>query len=137
MNIWVAASDGNIDAVEQFLAVGVDVNAKDEYGYTPLQAAVSYGHVELLRFLLDNGASVMMPDNDMETPLHHCETVECAKILLESGAELNARNAEGRTPLDSAIEEEHDELVAYYESLGAEKTTLIIEGNEEDEEMEE
>jgi len=36
-------------------------------------------------------------DNDMDTPLHRCETVECAKLLLEHGAELNERNSEGRT----------------------------------------
>lgn len=36
-------------------------------------------------------------DNENDTPLHVCETVEIAKILLAHGAELNARNAEGRT----------------------------------------
>lgn len=36
-------------------------------------------------------------DNDMDTPLHRCETVEIAKILLDHGADVNARNAEGRT----------------------------------------
>jgi ankyrin repeat protein len=36
-------------------------------------------------------------DNDMDTPLHMCESIECANLLLQRGAELNARNAEGRT----------------------------------------
>ena len=36
-------------------------------------------------------------DNDRDTPLHLCETVECATLLLEAGADLNARNADGRT----------------------------------------
>lgn len=36
-------------------------------------------------------------DNENDTPLHVCEKVEIAKILLAHGAELNARNAEGRT----------------------------------------
>jgi ankyrin repeat protein len=35
-NIWVAASDGELEKVKQFLASGVDINAKDEFGYTPL-----------------------------------------------------------------------------------------------------
>ena len=36
-------------------------------------------------------------DNDRDTPLHLCETVECAQVLLEAGADLNARNSDGRT----------------------------------------
>lgn len=36
MNIWMAASDGELETVKAFLAGGGDVNAKDEYGYTPL-----------------------------------------------------------------------------------------------------
>lgn len=36
MNIWMAASDGDLEAVKTFLAEGGDVNAKDENGYTPL-----------------------------------------------------------------------------------------------------
>jgi hypothetical protein len=35
-NIWIQASDGDIDAVKKFLAEGGDVNVKDEFGYTPL-----------------------------------------------------------------------------------------------------
>lgn len=35
-NIWMAASDGDMEAVKQFLADGGDINTKDEYGYTPL-----------------------------------------------------------------------------------------------------
>ncbi|KAJ0410432.1 hypothetical protein P43SY_002764 [Pythium insidiosum] len=130
MNVWVSASDGDIDAVKQFLANGGDVNIKDEFGYTPLQAAVSYNHLELVLFLLSNGASVTLADNDLDTPLHRAETVDCAKLLLQHGAELNARNSEGRTPFDEAIEEEHTELIALYESLGAEKSELPADEDE-------
>ena len=34
--IHKAASEGNIEVVKQILATGTDVNAKDEYGWTPL-----------------------------------------------------------------------------------------------------
>ncbi|KAG7401735.1 hypothetical protein PHYBOEH_011024 [Phytophthora boehmeriae] len=122
MNVWTAASDGDIESVRGFLASGGDANAKDEYGYTPLQAAVSYNHIELVVFLLASGAHATLGDNEKDTPLHRCETVECAKILLDHGADLNARNADGQTPYDVAIEDDHEELVQLYESLGAEKT---------------
>ncbi|GAB9462774.1 Ankyrin repeat-containing protein [Globisporangium polare] len=135
MNIWMAASDGDLEAVKTFLAEGGDVNAKDENGYTPLQAAVSYSHAELVVFLLQNGATVMLGDNENDTALHVCEKVEIAKILLAHGAELNARNAEGRTPYDAAIEDEHEELVSMYEALGAEKSDLAEGDEDTDDEM--
>lgn len=36
MNVWMAASDGEVETVKAFLAGGGDVNAQDENGYTPL-----------------------------------------------------------------------------------------------------
>ncbi|KAG6957100.1 hypothetical protein JG687_00010199 [Phytophthora cactorum] len=125
VNVWTAASDGDVESVKAFLASGGDVNAKDENGYTPLQAAVSYNHMELVVFLLASG------DNDMDTSLHRCETVECAKLLLDHGADLNARNSEGQTPYDIAIEDEHKELKTLYENLGADKSDTIPEEQEE------
>lgn len=36
MNIWVAASDGQLDVVKNFIENdGLSPNAKDENGYTP------------------------------------------------------------------------------------------------------
>ncbi|KAG6973948.1 hypothetical protein JG688_00003297 [Phytophthora aleatoria] len=131
VNVWTAASDGDVESVKAFLASGGDVNAKDENGYTPLQAAVSYNHMELVVFLLASGADVKLGDNEMDTPLHRCETVECAKLLLDHGADLNARNSEGQTPYDIAIEDEHKELKTLYENLGAEKSDTIPEEQEE------
>ena len=35
-NIWVAAGDGDLGAVQYYLRNGLTVNAADEFGYTPL-----------------------------------------------------------------------------------------------------
>jgi len=35
-NIWIAASDGDLELVRKLLDEGVNVNAKDENGYNPL-----------------------------------------------------------------------------------------------------
>ncbi|RLN86712.1 hypothetical protein BBJ28_00020804 [Nothophytophthora sp. Chile5] len=148
-NVWTAASDGDVENVRAFLADGGDPNAKDEYGYTPLyrrQRSVRAISPALAgprgddvplgltsAVLWDCGVLSRLDfagDNDMDTPLHRCETVECAKLLLEHGAELNARNAEGQTPYDAAIEDEHHDLIAMYESLGAERSGSIAEGDE-------
>ena len=66
-------------------------------------AAVSYGHVALARFLLERGADPNIRDNDDDTPLHVCETVECAELLLDAGAQLDARNSDGLQARDPAV----------------------------------
>jgi ankyrin repeat protein len=57
-SIHQAARDGNIEAVKQHLAAGTDVNAKSDYGWTPLFMAAGKGHKEIVELLLANGAEV-------------------------------------------------------------------------------
>ena len=42
----------------------------DRFGATPLHSAVMNGHIEIARLLLQNGADVNAKDNDGYTPLH-------------------------------------------------------------------
>ncbi|KAI9363998.1 ankyrin repeat-containing domain protein [Zopfochytrium polystomum] len=116
-NIWVAASDGDIALVSQFIASGVSINAKDPNGYTPVAAAASYNHLDLLRLLLQGGADPNVVDNEGDTPLHVTETVAVAEILIAAGANPHARNEEGVLPIEVADEEERDELVAYLKNF--------------------
>lgn len=37
---------------------GMDVNAQDEHGYSCMHAAASYGHVELLQYLVQRGGNI-------------------------------------------------------------------------------
>ena len=58
-NIWTAASDGDVDRVKELIEIeGVNPNAQDENGYSPLHAASSYGEIETLEYLLSIGADV-------------------------------------------------------------------------------
>ena len=35
-NVWTAASDGDIEEIERYVASGGDIDAQDEHAYTPL-----------------------------------------------------------------------------------------------------
>ena len=48
ISIRQAAWDGNINAVKQHLAAGVDANGKDYYGETALHYAADKGHKEIV-----------------------------------------------------------------------------------------
>ncbi|KAG5460829.1 MAG: ankyrin repeat-containing domain protein, partial [Olpidium bornovanus] len=117
-NIWVAASDGDIERVRELIdRGGVDVNARDEFGYSALHAAVSYGHRDLAELLLRHGADVDIRDFDGDTPLFVCETRACAEILVAHGAVPGLENEEGRTAVDVAEEEGGTEVAEYLHEL--------------------
>ena len=58
ISIHKAAEEGNIEVVKQHLATGVDVNAKNDRGRTPLLRAAEYGRKEIVELLITNGADV-------------------------------------------------------------------------------
>ena len=114
ISIHQATSAGNIEAVKQHLASGVNVNAKGSVGWTPLHKAAKEGHKEVAELLITKGADVNAKDNNGETPLHlaasegHKEIVE---LLIEKGADLNAKNVVGMTPLHYATTKEIADLL--------------------------
>ena len=104
-DIWEAAKQGNIEAVKQHLAAGVDVNAKDKYGLTPLHHAAWQGRNEIVELLIANGADVNAKDVDGGTPLHEAASdgrKEVVELLIDNGADVNVKDDRGMTPLDWA-----------------------------------
>ncbi|KAJ2752479.1 hypothetical protein GGI19_003803 [Coemansia pectinata] len=110
-NIWTATGDGDMARVEQLVEADKTlVNAKDQSGYTPLHAAASWKQPKLLEFLIKNGGDVNITDNDGDTPLHICEDLECAQLLLDNGANPEAENDEGLSPVQTTLENEATEV---------------------------
>mmetsp|Transcript_58811 Transcript_58811/g.137659 ORF Transcript_58811/g.137659 Transcript_58811/m.137659 type:complete len:212 (+) Transcript_58811:54-689(+) len=114
-NLWTAAGDGDIARVEELITLsGFSPSSQDENGYTPVMAAASWGHVDLLRILLQRDASAAnVADSDGDTPLHHvAQAIELEadqvrpvlELLLTHGADVSRRNAEGKTCIDSCAQ---------------------------------
>ena len=66
-----AVFNGVIARVQAELDKGVDVNAKDEFGWTPLHLAAWVGHKEIAELLIENGTDVNAKDEEGFTPLDH------------------------------------------------------------------
>jgi ankyrin repeat protein len=102
-SIQQAADTGNIEAVKQHLAAGVDVNASNFAGWTPLHRAANKGHTEIIQLLIANGADVNAKHDAFETtPLHDAARnghKEVAELLIATSADVNAKDQWGRTPL--------------------------------------
>ena len=107
VDIYDAAVEGNIEAVKQHLAAGTDVNAKEEYGRTPLHFAAGGGKEEVVELLIANGADVNGKVTAGPTPLFLAVRYgqkEVSELLIEKGADVNAKDDDDETPLDFAEE---------------------------------
>tara|TARA_B100002003_G_C13934053_1_gene453648 strand:+ start:235 stop:771 length:537 start_codon:yes stop_codon:yes gene_type:complete len=121
-NLWEAVARGDLGRLHQALEAGVDPDVLEPNGATPLIVAAMFGQTELVRFLIDNEASLDIQNNDGATALHvaslfgHPQAVE---LLLAAGAARELRNNDGRTPLDLVSGPWSEELDGLYEFLGA------------------
>ena len=70
-----AAYAGKVETVRQALQAGMDVNsANSETKLTPLHMAAYNGHTKVVKLLLENGAQVDAQDHEGKTPLIHACT---------------------------------------------------------------
>ena len=96
ISIHDAVKTGNIDAVKQHLDTGVDVNAKDRWGMTPLHYATSKGHKEIAELLIAKGADVNVKRRDGQTALDSADS-ETADLLRKHGGKTGEElEAEGK-----------------------------------------
>lgn len=102
-NLIDAARVGDEEAVEDFVAIGKDVNMADKEGRTPLHFAAAYGRAPIARTLIDAGAKLEVVDSMSNTPLHYAAGYGrpgMVELLLEAGASRAAKNNTGKTPAE-------------------------------------
>jgi hypothetical protein len=102
----LAFNDCPDDLSRWLLEQGADLNSGDSYGETPLHARAGHwqGNIAVL---LELGADVNHAAGGRGTPLHRASAVgnlETAHLLLEYGADPDALNSKGQSPLAFALE---------------------------------
>jgi len=92
------ANESEFDEIKGLIeSAPIDVNARDSYGI-PLVFAVQSTRV--LGLLMDRGADIHAKDNSNNSILHETGLpVEIYQMLIQFGADLNAQNKIGHTPL--------------------------------------
>src|SRR5262245_44584482 len=112
LDVFEASAVGRTDRLRELLdEESTLANAWAEDGFQPLGLASFFGHVETARLLVERGAEVSSASrNEMKVmPLHSAAATgdadtryELAKLLLEHGADPNARQQDDYTPLMAA-----------------------------------
>jgi ankyrin repeat protein len=121
-----AAYSGNPEVVQEILRYHPDLEGR---GFRQETAIFFVGEsrasdkpgarVECLRFLAAAGANVNARNYDGDTPLHRIYLPDVEEELLKLGADVNARNNDGETPIFTNVD---DDSVALFAAHGADLT---------------
>jgi ankyrin repeat protein len=80
------------------------ITRQDDSSLTPLHIAATYGHVEAVKWLLDNGADVNAVAYNGFAPLHLTEHPEVTELILDKKPDLRIQcGIQGQTALQRAV----------------------------------
>lgn len=123
--IFQAASNGDATMVKHILDLHPELATSiNEQGWSALHLAARFGHIDVLKVMLDRGADLSLASNNQieAQPLHAAvagNQPEMVKLLLDAGADVNATQMLGWTALHGAAQQEHLEIVKTLLAAGA------------------
>jgi ankyrin repeat protein len=126
LDIFEAAAAGDCARLRQLIAQdAMSARAISPDGWTPLHLAAAFAGAEPVTLLLEHGAHIhQFSHNPMRNqPLHACialnSSLDVVRALLEAGADVNATQHGGYTPLLQAAAAGKKDLVRLLLEYGA------------------
>jgi len=121
----------DVASIRLLLNSGIDVDIRDERGWTPLMISAFNGNEETAALLIRSGADVHAADLNGYRPLHWAAFngyFKVVKLLLEKQADPNAQSSHGWTPLIQAATRGHPIVVKQLIEGGAQVNLASKDG---------
>lgn len=134
LNLFEASALGMVENIRSWLEKNPDaVNYYSSDGFPPLGLACFFNRYEAVALLIEKGAIINAVSSNVQkvTPLHAAaaaNSLELCTLLLDHGADVNARQQDDFTPLHAAAQNGNVELVRLFLRLGAEVNVRTISG---------
>lgn len=134
LNVYEAAGTGQTQRLRELIAADPSlINSHSFDGFTPLGLAVFFGHPETVKALLDAGADVNVASKESMkvSPLASASAagqLEIARVLIEHGANVNARASGDFTPLHESAASGRIEFAKLLLENGADVNARTTEG---------
>lgn len=130
--LYWAAKAGNLGAIKALVGYGVDVNQKNVLGNNAILGSFAFKRgLDCLNWLLEHGGDPYLLNNDG----HNAFTLACylgrldvVKHLIAWGVSVDCRDGKNRTGLSCAVLYDHDHLVQYLCSIGADVDAVGEQG---------
>lgn len=134
VNLFEASALGDVERLKHLLTKEPnDLNAFSGDGFQPLGLACFFGHTEVAKFLIDQGVEVNTPSRNTQkvTPLHSAaaaDSFEIVNLLVDHGADVNARQQGDFTPLHAAAQNGNLAMTRFLVERGARVDARTSEG---------
>lgn len=145
------AREGNLNKMRSLVQNRADINKKDVNENTPLHYAVQYGHISVIRLLLESGAIYNTKNKESKIPLQLTENStiknllnsvaklfidvragnhkQVAELIIKEKTIINAKEDGGSSFLHWAAHNGHSSIVKLLLESGADATQVTNKGN--------
>ncbi|XP_070543230.1 death-associated protein kinase 1-like isoform X2 [Ptychodera flava] len=124
MAVFHAIEDGNFGGITELVdhLTSFDPDQKNKHGETAVHMAAGYGHIQILNYLKEKGATIDMKDKHGDNAVYWAARqghVDVIKYLHEQQCPINEQNKSGETPLHVASRYGQIEVVEFLCNIGA------------------
>ncbi len=113
--LMAAIEAKSFETAKLLIDARASLNVADENGYTPLHYAIMHDQIGIAQYMVTLFCDIDAPDNFGNTPLFYAvnKGEQYIQVLLNAGADRNAKNYDGKTPLHKAVMSNNFNMVRF------------------------
>lgn len=122
-DLILACMSGNLSKVKHLIAKGISVNpATSQLFYAPLEMASVEGHLEIVKYLIDQGADVESSNNWSVRSACRRGHFDIVKYLVDKGADVTA---DDNNAIKMAVRANRLDIIKYLVAVGADPDCAV------------